>query len=412
MSQRKVDSNGYWEIEDNPISKAGVFPYLGAQLPGAPDPTKVYMVLRPPEELGAPETVDSFKLQPWIIHHEMLGPENQGLTPPEEKGVHGVIGEKVRFDAETDTLYGNIKGFSEELKAAVANGLKELSSAYFHDLEWKSGSYKGQRYDAIQRNIRGNHLASVPSGRMGPEVAVMDSLRGYGLNIFTIRKEPIMPDNQELTLEKLAEGVTALAERLDRLEGAKASATDNDEDGDKPAQDNQGAGQDNDGQEGKSGEAAGKDNAGAAQDNGDGEDKDKTAAAQDNQGAAAADNAAAKDNAQGEEKAQSMDAMEKALVQRLAGRDQLAQRLVPHVGTFDHALMTAADVAAYGCNKLGLKPPKGQEATALDAYLAGAGKTSQRVYAMDTAMPGANRAGWAGSPGKSKALTNYLKEGA
>ena len=365
MTQRKEDGNGYWEIEGNPISKAGVFPYLGAQLPGAPDPTKVYMVLRPAEELGAPETVESLKLQPWIIHHEMLGPEDKGLTPPEEKGVHGVIGEKVRFDAETGTLYGNTKGFSEELKTAVAKGEKELSAGYFHDLDWTSGVYQGQPYQVIQRNIRANHLALVQTGRMGPGVAVMDSLRGYDPNLFTIRKENTMPDNDELTLEKLAEGLTAMAERLDRLEGAKASATDNDE----------------------------------------GEDKDKPAAAQDNQGAAAADNAAAKDNGQGEEKAQSMDAMEKALVQRLAGRDQLAGRLVPHVGTFDHAGMTAQGVAEYGCRKLGLKPPKGQEVTALNAYLAGAGKAPRPAYSMDAAPAPAGG-------GKSKALNNYLKEGA
>jgi hypothetical protein len=30
VSGRREDNNGYWEIEDNPVSKAGVYPYLGA----------------------------------------------------------------------------------------------------------------------------------------------------------------------------------------------------------------------------------------------------------------------------------------------------------------------------------------------------------------------------------------------
>ena len=68
------------------------------------DPMKIYQVLRSPEELGNSETVKSLRLQPWIIAHEMLGPEDKGLTPAEQKGVHGVIGEQVWYDTKTDTL--------------------------------------------------------------------------------------------------------------------------------------------------------------------------------------------------------------------------------------------------------------------------------------------------------------------
>jgi uncharacterized protein len=48
MSQ-KIDSNGFIEIENNPISKVGIYEYLGSEI-AAPDPTKIYKVLRPEEE--------------------------------------------------------------------------------------------------------------------------------------------------------------------------------------------------------------------------------------------------------------------------------------------------------------------------------------------------------------------------
>lgn len=51
----------------------------------------------------------------------------------------------------------------------MQNGKKELSCGYFCDVEEKQGEWEGQKYDAIQRNIRYNHLALVYKGRAGPE---------------------------------------------------------------------------------------------------------------------------------------------------------------------------------------------------------------------------------------------------
>lgn len=56
----------------------------------------------------------------------------------------------------------------------------------------------------------------------------------------------------------------------------------------------------------------------------------------------------------------------------IAARDTLAERIKAHVGAFDHHPMTLAEVAKYGCDKLGLKEvPAGSERVALDGFLAG-----------------------------------------
>ena len=61
---------------------------------------------------------------------------------------------------------------------------------------------------------------------------------------------------------------------------------------------------------------------------------------------------------------------EAAVVQTLARKSALADRLSRHVGTFDHAAMTLDGVVKYGIEKLGLKDvPAGSEAVALDAAL-------------------------------------------
>jgi len=49
-------------------------------------------------------------------------------------------------------------------------GLREVSCGYNCELEFSPGVYDGEEYDAIQRNIRYNHLAVVDKGRAGPQV--------------------------------------------------------------------------------------------------------------------------------------------------------------------------------------------------------------------------------------------------
>ena len=57
--------------------------------------------------------------------------------------------------------------------AAMKAGKAELSCGYVCDLEDAPGvTPEGERYDSIQRNIRGNHVALVAQGRAGKEVRV------------------------------------------------------------------------------------------------------------------------------------------------------------------------------------------------------------------------------------------------
>lgn len=69
----------------------------------------------------------------------------------------------------------------------------------------------------------------------------------------------------------------------------------------------------------------------------------------------------------------------------LKRRDALAKQLGPHVGTFDHADMSEADVAAYGVKKLGITAAAGTEAAVLQGYLMAASKSpvAKTANAMD-----------------------------
>lgn len=179
---KELDSSKFWLIKNNPITKAGIFPYLGRQISPDLEPGRIYHVLRPEAELFAEETVKSFNLIPLLIGHPrtLLGRREEGFVPAEEKGMDGTTGEAAK--REGDKIVNDIKLFSERIKDEVNSGKKELSAGYFCDFVPESGLWRGQHYDFVQKNIRGNHIALVEKGRSGSDVRVMDSAEALPKN--------------------------------------------------------------------------------------------------------------------------------------------------------------------------------------------------------------------------------------
>jgi Uncharacterized protein conserved in bacteria len=349
-TQRVEDFNGWFEVARNPISKVGVFPYLGSSL--GPDmikeqnldPEKVYMVFRSAEELAKPEFLLSCTLIPWINDHTMLGSDDKGYTRPEEKGIGGVTGEQVLFDENDETVYSNIKLFSEAHKNEVANGKRELSLGYQCAYEWKPGEYNGEKYDLIQRNLRGNHLASVDDGRMGPSVAVLDHN--------DIKGASAMDEIQKL-LAALAEAIAKLVPSTDpekvvvEDEEPEVKATDEDVKA---------------------------------------TDEEPEVKATDEDVKATDEEPEVKATDEDDTKPVTVEAMDAAVNSRVLAQfkalqagDALAKKLKPHVGVFDHSGKTEAQIAAYGVKKLGLNVDKGTEVSSLKGWLIAKGDPSKDV---------------------------------
>src|ERR1700757_4993186 len=179
-SSRKADINGWWEVDANPLSKVGVFDYSGKSIDPSGalglDPGQLYKVFRSAEELSDPDCIESFKLVPWVDNHpkKLLGDPAAGGIDPNVKGIEGVVGERVFFDELDQMLKGNIKVFTPTHEARVDDGKIELSLGYRCKYVRQPGNYKGEAYEFVQINMRGNHLASVDVGRMGSDIAVLD----------------------------------------------------------------------------------------------------------------------------------------------------------------------------------------------------------------------------------------------
>ena len=195
---KEVDSNSFELVKDNPLSAEGVYLYSGKMI-GLPDldPNKLYPVYRPAEELE--KAADSFNNVPFIIGHEMIG---KGATPYDQRPASGVL-TNVKYKA--GKLYGDLKIWSEKMKDKILSGVKELSLGYKSVYERSRGVFKGQTYDFIQRNLRGNHLALVKNGRMGSEMRVYDAKEAMTF-------DSIEFDINNKTIEK---GKSEMAEKTD-----------------------------------------------------------------------------------------------------------------------------------------------------------------------------------------------------
>lgn len=85
-------------------------------------------------------------------------------------------------------LRARLRIMDAELVHKIEGGQRELSIGFLADVEPERGTYQGQRYDAVQRSLAGNHVASVARGRAGPAVRVL--LDGSAIPCYDERAVP------------------------------------------------------------------------------------------------------------------------------------------------------------------------------------------------------------------------------
>ena len=169
-SVRRFDEDGRLHVAVSNISKAAVNPYRGAEIPGwqalGLSPDEIYLLLRDPDELRkAAPTFNNLQI---LARHVPVsaGEPSRDLTV-------GSTGTDAEF--EDPYLKNSLVFWDAAAIAGVESGqLRELSAGYYYDADMTPGEFRGQRYDGVMRNIRGNHVAQVEKGRAGADVVVMD----------------------------------------------------------------------------------------------------------------------------------------------------------------------------------------------------------------------------------------------
>jgi len=167
---RVYDADGRLRVNQAPISKACVNPYLGSEIPNAEElglvPTQVYMLFRDPEELR--KAAPTFNGLPILVKHVAVSADD-----PQKDIVGGCTGTTAFF--EDPYLYNALSVWTREaIDGVESDQQKELSSAYRYRADMTPGAWEGVKYDGVMRDIVGNHVALVKKGRAGPDVVVGD----------------------------------------------------------------------------------------------------------------------------------------------------------------------------------------------------------------------------------------------
>jgi hypothetical protein len=143
--------------------------------------------LRMPEDVFNTDSLKSFAGKPITDEHP-----SEPVTAKNVKRLSvGTMQGEGRQDGD-NVIAPIIIHDGEMVDKIIQGGKRELSLGYKVDLEEIAGEWNGQQYDAIQRNIRVNHLAIVPRGRAGNARLNLDRRDAV---FFNPKEEDVMTDS-------------------------------------------------------------------------------------------------------------------------------------------------------------------------------------------------------------------------
>lgn len=156
---------GYLICHDVPINRTGTQEYTAGEMQLDGDPERIITVNRYPEDVFDAAALASFEGKDVTSGHP---PEN--LTPENHAAYSKGHVENVRRAGDQTIADLHIKDAT--LISDIKNGIiREVSCGYVCNWEPDGAGYK-------QTNIRGNHVAIVPHGRAGHDVAIKDQAAG------------------------------------------------------------------------------------------------------------------------------------------------------------------------------------------------------------------------------------------
>jgi hypothetical protein len=176
------------------FARSGIQQYYAGEI-GLTDreATELVNVYRPPEEVFSPESMNTFSGVPVTDNHPRVMLDTKNV----KDYMVGFSGDTVSQDGIY--MVGTLTLTSEDAIKKFRDGKKELSNGYRADLDLTPGTTPdGIAYHAVQRRIRGNHIALVDMGRCGPACRIMDG-NGSEMSDCSCGGKSNMPGETNLT---------------------------------------------------------------------------------------------------------------------------------------------------------------------------------------------------------------------
>ena len=210
-------SDTYWTEEgyliDKPIvTSVGIFEYRN------PDGS-TRRELRLPEHVFDKDSLASYRGKPVILTHRAGSVDKDNV---DREHIGTILSEGM---ADGDDV--RVEIIIHDTDIIKQTGLRELSLGYSLDLDETPGTWNGQHYDAIQTNIRINHLALVDKARAGEQARLNIDSRDENSEGGTN-----MDPKYDLTPEEMDEAVRQFKAR--RADGSDPAPAEPKKDGGDP----------------------------------------------------------------------------------------------------------------------------------------------------------------------------------
>ncbi|WP_342242648.1 DUF2213 domain-containing protein [Ensifer sp. OTU672] len=175
-------ADGYL-VADVRTARTGIQLYSGREV-GKPEMQSV-KVYRSADQVFDKASLGSYAHKPVTNDHP-----TEAVTADTWKAVSvGQIGDEVARDGEFVRI--PLVVMDAAAIKAIDEGKRELSAGYTCDLAWEPGTTpEGEKYDAIQKDIRINHVAIVERGRAGSKARIGDGVGQWGAAPFTSDQKP------------------------------------------------------------------------------------------------------------------------------------------------------------------------------------------------------------------------------
>jgi uncharacterized protein len=171
-SSIRMTADGYL-VADIRAARIGIQEYSGVEV-GKPN-MKVVTVYRPPESVFEADSLRSYAYRPVVVGHPT---NDSGMVDASNWRdlARGLTGGDVARDG--DYVRVPLVLMDEGAIKTVKNGTREISMGYDAVIEFRDGKTPdGEYYDAVQTQLRMNHLAIVSAARGGSELRIGDEER-------------------------------------------------------------------------------------------------------------------------------------------------------------------------------------------------------------------------------------------
>ena len=219
-SQREITPEGYMKVPAN-VSRIGLQNYRAGELDGMENfhPDEVLSVFRPPEEVFHKDSLASFKDKDVTVEH----PDDLVDSESYKACAVGHCISEGRRDGDFVVVDLLIK--DQDAIDNIQQGKVNLSAGYQAEFEEKAGSYKGQPFSHVQKDIYINHIAVVDNPRAGDDAKIFDSGRSFmGFNFFKRNVSVIDEESankMESAFNEIRQEVSTLKQEVQTLRDAQ-----------------------------------------------------------------------------------------------------------------------------------------------------------------------------------------------